>query len=95
MFTYVVDDNGIRSLQIDPQSTSPRAQQESKIWAPRSIEVFNRLLPHIARHISVQSLEEVSSHGHVVAQNIEHPDHLREDEDTMAICLEASEEFVQ
>lgn len=57
--------------------------------------MLDRLFAQIGRDRSVKALEHESAGRHVVGNDVEEPDHLGEDEHSMAVGSEALEQLVQ
>lgn len=45
--------------------------------------------------LTIEPLVDVTSEGHVVGHDVEHPHHLREDEHPVAVLLEPTQELVE
>jgi hypothetical protein len=56
--------------------------------------MLDRLLAQVGRNRPVEALEDKSAGRHVVGDNVEEPDHLGEDEHSMAVGSEALKQLV-
>lgn len=55
----------------------------------------NSLLSKLGGYHTVEALVRVAAHDHVVAEDIQHPDHLAENENAVPILPQSSQELVE
>ena len=83
--THVEDDDGVRGLEVDAETTSTRREQEHEVIASGRVEVRDALFTHVGRDHAVEALVDVATERKVVRQYVQHANHLREDEDAVAV----------
>lgn len=93
--THIEYDDCVSRLQVDTQTASPRGQKKREILRVLCIEVRNRFLALLRGDHAVQPLVLISSQRHVIAEDIKHAHHLAEDEDSMTVLSQTSEQFVK
>mmetsp|Transcript_5217 Transcript_5217/g.14953 ORF Transcript_5217/g.14953 Transcript_5217/m.14953 type:complete len:218 (+) Transcript_5217:754-1407(+) len=77
--------------KVDAQSSRPGGQQERKIRGIRSIEPVHGLVPLLRRGGPVQTLVPIPLAVHVLADNVQHADHLGENEHTVTCRFESTQ----
>ena len=55
----------------------------------------DRLLAHVTGDHTIETLMDVPAKCQVVRQDVEHADHLREDEDAVAVAAKTREKLVE
>mmetsp|Transcript_19465 Transcript_19465/g.73536 ORF Transcript_19465/g.73536 Transcript_19465/m.73536 type:complete len:338 (-) Transcript_19465:1450-2463(-) len=89
----VVDDHGVRRREIDPDAARPGAEQEDE-GILSGVEAVDGLLPVVSRDRPVEALTAEAAMPTEVLQEIQHADHLAEDEHLVALPLQLGEKLV-
>jgi hypothetical protein len=92
--SHVEYDDSVGSLQVDAKAAGTGGQEKREIGRAGSVEMLDRLLAQVGRNRPVEALEDKSAGRHVVGDNVEEPDHLGEDEHSMAVGSEALKQLV-
>jgi len=85
----VKDDARISCHEIDTETAGPSRKEETEIGRVWGIEMVYSLSSLSCGYSSIESLEWQTSSLEVVAQNIEHPHHLRENQHPVTITTES------
>mmetsp|Transcript_14388 Transcript_14388/g.42483 ORF Transcript_14388/g.42483 Transcript_14388/m.42483 type:complete len:268 (-) Transcript_14388:898-1701(-) len=91
----VVQDHSVCGLQIDSKPTSARRQEEHELLRAWAVERVNEILSLFICGLAIDAAVWVPSRHKKVVENVEHPSHLREDENTVALGAELHQEPVQ
>src|SRR5438034_3804816 len=87
--------DGIGSHQVNPKATGSSRKQEGKVTTIWSIEMFNRKAARAGCYSAIKSLVGVAACIHVVGKNIQHPNHLTEYQNSMAIPFQLSKQLIE
>jgi hypothetical protein len=90
----VEDDTSICRHEINSQTTSTSRQQETKIGRIRSVEMIYSLATLGSGDSPIESLERQPPSLEIIAEDIEHPYHLRKNQYSMAVPTEALQQLV-
>ncbi len=91
----VENDDRVGGGQVDAEAAGSRRQEEAKVLRSFGVEVFQRLASKLALDATVQSLEGKVAQLQVLADQVEHAHHLREDEHAVARFAQAHQQLVQ
>lgn len=89
----VVEDDNISSVQVDTE-TSPGAQHEYELGAVLRIVLLDLPVFVLMRSVSVNPAVLPSSEPAVVLYHVQHPGHLREDQQSAALLLQLGQQLV-
>ena len=93
--THIENDDSIGRFEVNTEASRAGGKQKREIRRPRCVEVRDGFLPRFRRDHAVKSLVLVATQRHVVAEDVEHADHLAEDEDAVAVLVQALQELVE
>ena len=91
----VVKDDSISSSQIDSQTTSPGRQQKDEFLRTFFIEFSDGMIPVFTRRRAINSAILVLSQVKIVLQDVHHPCHLAENENSRFFFPHSFQKFVQ
>eukprot|EP00047_Mylnosiga_fluctuans_P024189 m.154711 g.154711 ORF g.154711 m.154711 type:complete len:714 (-) comp9794_c1_seq1:2621-4762(-) len=91
----VEENDRVCGREVDTETARPRRQQKAEVHRIRRVEVVDGLATNVGGDAAVEALERVAAQAQVHCQDVEHHDHLREDQHTVPALLQALQQLVQ
>ncbi|RUP48980.1 hypothetical protein BC936DRAFT_143532 [Jimgerdemannia flammicorona] len=91
----IEDDDRVGRNKVDAHPAGARREQEHEVGASGGVEVLDGLVALLGLHAAVKTLVRMPAQRHVVGENVEHHDKLRENEDAMATIFQSHQKFVK
>ena len=73
--------DGVGGGEIDAQAAGSSGEKEAEVGRSFGVEMVQGGFPKIASNPAVESLKGEMAQSQVIAQQIQHPNHLRENQD--------------
>mmetsp|Transcript_23346 Transcript_23346/g.61884 ORF Transcript_23346/g.61884 Transcript_23346/m.61884 type:complete len:430 (-) Transcript_23346:737-2026(-) len=90
----VENDHGVRHGEVDPLASGSGAQKEDEFFGSFFREPIDGLLAVVSTHPAIDPLVAPSLVDQVVLDHVQHPDHLREDQNLVTAFFQLREELV-